>query len=210
MYLKLIFVSTISMLCQDPAIGDVSTGLDPAVLSMQIAQQHIALGQRVLSDNMVLARNRAARGQASIRYSDRTRVFPRKREATGNRVFIFDPKRLGWAAYSAKGRLINTGRASGGRSYCADVGRRCLTPGGTFTVYRRGNADCVSSKFPLGRGGAPMPYCMFFYKGYAIHGSPDVPDYNASHGCIRVLPEAAKWLHENFIGNGTTVIVLPY
>ncbi len=28
------------------------------------------------------------------------------------------------------------------------------------------------------------PY--YFWRGFAIHGSPSVPNYPASHGCIRV------------------------
>ncbi len=32
----------------------------------------------------------------------------------------------------------------------------------------------------------------YFYRGYAVHGYPDVPDYPASHGCLRVpIPDAA-------------------
>ena len=61
-----------------------------------------------------------------------------------------------------------------------------------------------------GSGGAPMPYCMFFSKYYAIHGSPDVPGYNASHGCIRVKPSAARWLYHNFLKIGSKVIVKSY
>ena len=45
-----------------------------------------------------------------------------------------------------------------------------------FSVKRKGLPSCVSSKFPLGKGGAPMPYCMFFRGGYAIHGSPRIID----------------------------------
>jgi len=151
-----------------------------------------------------------ARNNNQQRYKRRVHGFPRKQQATGNRVFIFDPQKLLWAAYDPNGRLISTGRASGGKNYCPDVGKRCLTPRGTFKVYRKGSAKCVSSKFPLGKGGAPMPYCMFFHGGYAIHGSPHLPDYNASHGCIRVHPEAAQWLHQNFMQTGTTVIVTAY
>jgi len=131
-------------------------------------------------------------------------------QANANRVFIFDPKRLRWYAYNERGRLVASGRASGGRGYCADVGRSCRTPSGHFRVHRIGSSNCRSSKYPLGRGGAPMPYCMFFYKGFAIHGSPDVPDYNASHGCVRVTPKAARWLHTYFMRKGTKVIVRPY
>ena len=136
--------------------------------------------------------------------------FSNNRPATGNRVFIFDPQQLRWAAYSESWQLIKTGKASGGKGYCRDLRRSCRTPRGTFQVHSKGSAGCKSSKYPVGRGGAPMPYCMFFHRGYAIHGSPDVPNYNASHGCIRVLPSAAQWLHQNFIRHGTTVIVHPY
>jgi len=129
---------------------------------------------------------------------------------SGKKTFVFDPTQLRWYAYDTKGSLVGSGRASGGRGYCPDVKRRCRTPVGTFKVTRKGSSSCVSSKFPLGRGGAPMPYCMFFRGGYAIHGSYDVPNYNASHGCIRVEPKAARWLSHNFMDYGTTVVVRPY
>jgi lipoprotein-anchoring transpeptidase ErfK/SrfK len=51
---------------------------------------------------------------------------------------------------------------------------------------------------------------MFFSKHYAIHGSSDVPNYNASHGCVRVKPKDARWLHKNFMHIGTTVIIKSY
>lgn len=136
--------------------------------------------------------------------------MPAKISSQGNKTFVFDPRRLKWGAYNANGQLIRSGRASGGKGYCSDVKRRCRTPIGHFRVYSKGPSHCRSSKYPLGRGGAPMPHCMFFHRGYAIHGSPNVPGYNASHGCIRVLPSAARWLHQNFISHGTRVIVRPY
>ena len=138
------------------------------------------------------------------------RRLPRRIEATGNRVFIFDPRMRKWAAYDVKGKRVKSGIASGGSHFCPDINRKCHTPVGTFRVYRTGGEGCASTQFPLGRGGAPMPYCMFFHEGYAIHGSPDVPNFNASHGCIRVQPKLAKWLNESFITHGTTVIIRPY
>ena len=134
--------------------------------------------------------------------------FASTRPATGKDVFIFDPKQLAWAAYDANGKLIKTGIASGGANYCPDIKQKCRTPVGTFTVHREGGADCKSNKFPIGKGGAPMPHCAFFTGGYAVHGSYDVPAYNASHGCIRVTPSAAKWLDANVLNAGSTVIVL--
>lgn len=131
-------------------------------------------------------------------------------ETDGSPTFVFNPSELNWGAYDADGRLINYGRASGGRDYCADVGRGCKTPSGSYNVYRKGGADCKSRKFPIGKGGAWMGWCMFFNGGYAIHASHDVPNYNASHGCVRVKPDAAHWLANHFMKIGTKVIVRGY
>lgn len=137
--------------------------------------------------------------------------FPMQRQATGKKVFIFDPKANAWAAYDAQGNRVKTGSASGGKDYCEDIGRSCHTVTGTFRVYSKKGPDCKSSVYPIEtHGGAKMPYCMHFNGGYSIHAAYEVPNYNASHGCIRVLPSAAKWLNEDFINVGTTVIVKPY
>ena len=137
--------------------------------------------------------------------------FPEKREGTGRKVFVFDPKATAWAAYDAQGNRVKTGSASGGKDFCEDIGRSCHTVSGTFKVYSKKGADCTSSLYPVEtHGGAKMPYCMHFHGGYSIHAAYEVPNYNASHGCVRVLPSAAKWLNENFIDVGTTVVVKPY
>jgi len=125
-------------------------------------------------------------------------------------TFVFSPRQLTWYAFDPDGTIAASGRASGGQHYCADVGRGCKTPIGRFSVHRKGDVTCISNKYPLGGGGARMPYCMFFHGGYAIHGATNVPNYNASHGCIRVFPGDAAWLSQNFIRHGTTVIVKPY
>jgi lipoprotein-anchoring transpeptidase ErfK/SrfK len=44
-----------------------------------------------------------------------------------------------------------------------------------------------------------MYYSFYFYGGYAIHGYESVPDYPASHGCIRTFiadqPEVYNRIH---------------
>lgn len=127
-----------------------------------------------------------------------------------NNAFVFNPRSLQWKAINANGKVIRTGRASGGRGYCPDIKRSCRTPTGMYNVISKSGPSCRSSRYPVGKGGAPMPYCMFFSKYYAIHGSPDVPNRNASHGCIRVEPSEARWLNQNFVEIGTRVVVKPY
>lgn len=137
--------------------------------------------------------------------------IPEERPATGSKVLVVDLNIPAWAAYDAEGHLVKEGQASGGRSFCPDIQQGCKTVVGTFKVFRKQGADCKSSRFPIEtHGGAPMPYCMHFYGGYALHGSYSLPGYNASHGCVRLLPSSAKWLNENFVQIGTTVIVEPY
>lgn len=129
--------------------------------------------------------------------------------AFAERVFVFSPQKLMWYAYD-NGELVKSGRASGGASYCPDIHRGCRTPSGTYRVIQKGGAGCKSTRYPLPNGGAPMQYCMFFTDLYAIHGSNNVPNYNASHGCVRVHPQDARWLSQNFIQIGTRVIVQSY
>lgn len=137
--------------------------------------------------------------------------FPLSRPATGKKVVIVDPNIPAWAAYGADGKLVKMGAASAGRDYCPDTKQTCRTVTGTFYVYSKKGADCKSSIFPLKtHGGAPMPYCMHFHAGYALHGSYEMEDYDASHGCVRMYPNSAKWLNENFVQIGTAVIVEPY
>lgn len=124
-------------------------------------------------------------------------------------TFVYSPKSLQWQAIQ-DGKVIRIGKGSGGSNYCRDIKRSCRTPSGTYSIISKGGPGCRSSRYPFGRGGAPMPYCMFFSKYYAIHGSPDLPNYNASHGCIRVRPSDAHWLSKNFIHVGSKVIVKSY
>jgi len=153
---------------------------------------------------------RSARyGSRKTSRSNYKRVVDESSRYKTGRTFVFSPRSLTWKAYD-NGRLVRSGRASGGKGYCPDVRRRCRTPVGHFRVNAKRGAGCKSSKYPLPNGGAKMPYCMFFYRGYAIHGSNNVPNHNASHGCIRVHPPAAKWLNHNFLRMGTRVIVKPY
>jgi len=45
--------------------------------------------------------------------------------------------------------------------------------------------------------GSPMPHSIFFYKGYAIHGSYETKHLGrpASHGCVRLHPSNAARLY---------------
>ncbi|KTD61382.1 L,D-transpeptidase [Legionella spiritensis] len=137
--------------------------------------------------------------------------FPLKTTATGKKQFIFDPKAYAWAAYDEEGNRVMTGGASGGKDFCEDVGQTCRTVTGTFRLYNKKGLECRSGEYPVETtGGAKMPYCMYFFRGYTIHAAYEVPYANSSHGCVRVFPSAAKWLNEEFMTRGTQVTILSY
>lgn len=137
--------------------------------------------------------------------------FPEQIRAPGERLFIFDPKASAWAAYDEKGERVLTGSGSGGKNFCEDVGEPCRTVTGTFRIYNKRGLGCKSGEYPVETyGGAKMPYCMYFFRGFTIHAAYEVPPYSSSHGCVRVLPSAAKWLNEEFLTVGSKVIILSY
>lgn len=133
--------------------------------------------------------------------------FPLTISPTGEKIIHVDLAVLAWGAYDADGKLINWGPVAGGKDFCPDIQAKCRTVTGTFKIQRKGDAKCKSNTFPIPNGGAPMPYCMFFHGGYALHGSNEVPGYNASHGCVRMWADDAKWINKEFAEHGTTVMV---
>lgn len=134
--------------------------------------------------------------------------FPRQMEEVPKReTVIIDLSDQAFAAYDTNGTQVYWGPVSGGKGFCPDTMSYCRTITGTYKVERKQGPECVSSKFPLETfGGAPMPYCMHFYRGFAMHGST-LPGRHASHGCVRLMHGDAKWLNEQFTKIGTTVIV---
>jgi N-acetylmuramoyl-L-alanine amidase len=61
------------------------------------------------------------------------------------------------------------------------------TPSGNFSIYRRIDGWRTSDLGTLWRPN-------YFYGGYAIHGYSSVPNYPASHGCVRVTIAAMNRL----------------
>jgi len=142
--------------------------------------------------------------------------FPKKIDSDEKQIIV-DQDKLAWGAYDDQGQLINWGPISSGRDKCSDSNKACRTMSGIFRMFSKENSRCSSDVFPVGRGGAPMPYCMYFHKGFAMHGAGDIPGYRASHGCVRMFVRDAKWLNEEFVEisteendqKGTKVIVRP-
>ncbi len=125
--------------------------------------------------------------------------FPKQLKPFPIKMVIVDQDKLAWGAYDRSGKLVNWGAISSGKNYCPDINKPCTTITGEFYVFEKRDKKCNSKIFPVGKGGAIMPYCMFFYRGYALHGSLEVTGFRDSHGCVRMFSSDAEWLNHYFI-----------
>jgi hypothetical protein len=124
------------------------------------------------------------------RYSANSAIFERLAHKRGRFVAKYprhgkhveaDLSRQVLALFDRKGKLFRVLVTSSGTSSTPTVR-------GSFRVY---------SKTP-GTNSKGMVNSLYFIRGYAIHGYPDVPVYPASHGCLRIpIPNARfmfRWL----------------
>ncbi len=79
-----------------------------------------------------------------------------------------------------------------------------VTPTGTFAPERL--AEVYHSKK---YDNAPMPHAIFFYYGFAIHGSYETKHlgHPASHGCVRISPTNAAKLYGLVQAEGATITI---
>jgi hypothetical protein len=124
------------------------------------------------------------------RYSANREIFERLAHKRGKFVAKYpkhgkhveaDLSRQVLALFDRRGKLFRVLIMSSGKPSTPTVR-------GSFKVY---------SKTP-GTNSKGMVNSNYFVGGYAIHGYPDVPDYAASHGCLRIpIPNARfmfRWL----------------
>jgi lipoprotein-anchoring transpeptidase ErfK/SrfK len=83
------------------------------------------------------------------------------------------------------------------------------TPTGVFHPYRL-ERIWYSTIYDY----APMPFSIFFYGGYAIHGTTDISRLGqpASHGCVRLHPDNAEILFNLVRQHGmaeTDIVIRP-
>ncbi len=93
---------------------------------------------------------------------------------------------------------VSTGN---GKKYCEDgICGVAVTPSGSFRIERR-----IKGKRKSYLGLLYDP--LYFYGGFAIHGSPSVPGYPASHGCVRIPLHVSRWMFDN-VPNRTPVYLI--
>jgi lipoprotein-anchoring transpeptidase ErfK/SrfK len=136
-----------------------------------------------------LDRTGTVTGQTQVALFKASRPSPAARRP-GRRIEI----------YRDRGVLLMTERGEVVRAVHTSTGSLGRTPTGDFHVYAK-SLYSWSKPFHVW-----MPYAAYFRGGIAMHESPDVPSYPASHGCVR-LPDGEADRVYRFVDVGTPVDV---
>ncbi|OGT45656.1 MAG: hypothetical protein A3E82_09190 [Gammaproteobacteria bacterium RIFCSPHIGHO2_12_FULL_38_11] len=134
--------------------------------------------------------------------------LPNQMNTHGKKLLLVNLHLFAFGAYDAEGKLLYWGPVNSGADKCPANNESCATTTGDFRIFRIEGKNCVSNEYPLEtHGGAPMPYCLFFHRGSAIHGSTLSGFINRSAGCVRLFYADAQWLYERFATKGMEIIV---
>ena len=127
-----------------------------------------------------------------------TPVVPRSTEP-GRRVEVDKTRQLLIVAVNGVTEWVFNTSTGNNRPYGA--GAVAVTPEGRFTFSRQIDGLRISELGELFRP-------KYFVGGYAVHGSPSVPPFPASHGCVRVTNAAINFIWaNNLIPLGTSAWV---
>ncbi len=142
----------------------------------------------------VLALQKAAGLARDGTFGPRTRraladgLRPRARTTSGSAIEIDLGRQLVLVVLDGDLRyVLNTSTGSGRQYVSRGVTSVATTPRGRFSVERQIDGLRVS---PLGELWRPK----YFTGGYALHGSPSIPGFAASHGCARLSNAAINLL----------------
>lgn len=127
--------------------------------------------------------------------------------------YILDPEELAneerWIDVDVKNQLVTAYEGSKPvRSFSVSTGTSYHpTVAGLFRIWTKLKWDDMAGP---GYYLPNVPYTMYFYKGYALHGTYWHSNFGTpmSHGCVNLRTEDAEWLFE-FASIGTLVNVHP-
>ncbi len=127
---------------------------------------------------------------------------------SGNLLEVDKGKQIAYVVQDGQVRYVFNVSTGNGESYDEEdqksAGRRviglAITPSGTYRTYRE--HDVARYEGDLGSLYRPK----FIVGGVAVHGAPRVPNYPASHGCVRVANPVMDLIWgQNLLPLGSTV-----
>jgi peptidoglycan hydrolase-like protein with peptidoglycan-binding domain len=129
-------------------------------------------------------------------------IAPRRTQTTATHFEIYLPEQTAVLFENGAPRLVTHISSGDNKEWCSEDADKCgisITPGGTFKFYRRESDWWEGS---LGKLYNPI----FFNYGIAVHGMTYVPNYPASHGCVRIPMHVAEYFPD-LVKRGDQVFV---
>ena len=129
-------------------------------------------------------------------------IAPRRPNSTATHFEVYLPEQTAVLFVNNQARLVTHVSTGDNQEWCSEEAGRCgtsITPGGVFKFYRRQSDWWEGS---LGKMYNPV----YFNYGVAVHGMTSVPNYPASHGCVRIPMHVAEYFPD-LVSKGDVVYV---
>jgi peptidoglycan hydrolase-like protein with peptidoglycan-binding domain len=141
--------------------------------------------------------------QVAAALADPPAVAPLVPDGEPTRVEVDKSRQLLFVWTNNQLRLISHVSTGSGKTYCVDgsCNNKAITPEGAFRFMWRYSGWRESR---LGKLYNPV---YFTGSGVAVHGSPSVPTYPASHGCVRIPMHISEYF-PSLVKRGDAVYVL--
>ncbi len=181
----------------DPGVPDGVYG--PATAQAVWAYQKLVTGATGKAVNGVIT------AQLWDRMQDPLGIGPRRPNATSTHMEIYLPEQVAILFQDNVPRLITHISSGSGKEWAGErkdgtkVLGTSITPGGTYKFNRRQSGWWEGD---LGRMHNPV----YFNYGIAVHGMTAVPNYPASHGCVRIPMHISEYF-PSLVHNGDQVFV---
>ncbi len=181
----------------DPGVPDGVYG--PATAQAVWAYQKLVTGATGKAVNGVIT------PQLWERMQDPLGIGPRRPNATATHMEIYLPEQVAILFENNVPRLITHISSGSGKEWAGErkdgtkVLGTSITPGGTYKFNRRQSGWWEGD---LGRMHNPV----YFNYGIAVHGMTAVPNYPASHGCVRIPMHISEYF-PSLVHNGDQVFV---
>ena len=171
--------------------GPIDSQYGPAVQAAVRAFQRV---NGLVGDGLVGPLTMAA-------FDNPAKVEAMRPEGPPDRVEVSISRKL-LVAYQGGAPVVVTHISSGSQiPFCENgVCGDAVTPIGDYTAIMKVQGW---EKGPLG----DLYNSVYFWPAYAIHGSPDVPDVGASHGCIRIPMHISEYF-PSLVSYGEPIYVM--
>ncbi len=165
-------------------------------------KKHAELARSINRQNLQLEVGQWYLGRMKFPSLEKTTLFDHsplgKLIKSRDSLVVVSPGKFAWGYYQG-GRLVRWGPAVAGNDWCADVGRSCTTPSGTFFITEFAGPNRRSSSYPRelaqeGKG-ALMPYFMRLTEGGVGMHARYIRGRHETHGCIGMFYADARWLN---------------